>query len=58
MISNQGQTIRVGLKDIPTLGRTTQGVRIMRISDGDKVSSLGLMSEQDSADDEDSDRMK
>ena len=46
MISNQGQAIRVGLKDIPTLGRTTQGVRIMKLRDGDAVSSLGLMPEK------------
>ena len=46
MISDKGQTIRVGLKDIPTLGRTTQGVRIMRVADGDAVASLGLMPEQ------------
>lgn len=46
MISSKGQTIRVGLKDIPTLGRTTQGVRIMRMSEGDTVASLGLMAEQ------------
>lgn len=46
LISSHGQTIRVGLKDIPTLGRTTQGVRIMRLADGDVVSSLGLMPEQ------------
>jgi DNA gyrase subunit A len=46
LISNQGQAIRVSLKDIPTLGRTTQGVRIMRMREGDKVSSLGLMPEQ------------
>jgi DNA gyrase subunit A len=45
MISDKGQTIRVGLKDIPTLGRTTQGVRIMRLSETDAVSSLGLMPE-------------
>ena len=46
LISNKGQAIRVGLKDIPTLGRTTQGVRIMRMSENDKVSSIGLMPEQ------------
>ncbi len=46
LISNKGQAIRVGLKDIPTLGRTTQGVRIMKLGDGDAVSSLGLMPEQ------------
>lgn len=47
LISNNGQAIRVGLKDIPTLGRTTQGVRIMRLSDGDAVSSLALMPERE-----------
>ncbi len=46
LISNKGQAIRVGLKDIPTLGRTTQGVRIMRLAAEDAVSSVGLMSEQ------------
>ncbi len=46
LISNKGQAIRVGLKDIPTLGRTTQGVRIMRMGENDKVSSIGLMPEQ------------
>ncbi len=46
MISSKGQTIRVGLKDIPTLGRTTQGVRIMRLAEGDAVASLGIMPEQ------------
>lgn len=47
VISSGGQTIRVGLKDIPTLGRTTQGVRIMRLGEGDKVASIGSISEQD-----------
>lgn len=46
LISSKGQAIRVALKDIPTLGRTTQGVRIMRMGEGDKVASLGLMPEQ------------
>ena len=52
LISNKGQAIRVSLKDIPTLGRTTQGVRIMRMGDGDKVASLGLMPEQSQVEDE------
>ncbi len=50
LISQNGQTIRVALKDIPTLGRTTQGVRIMRLSDSDAVSSIGIM--QEAKDDE------
>lgn len=43
IISSQGQTIRLGLKNIPELGRATQGVRIMRLNDGDKVVSLALV---------------
>ncbi len=45
-ISENGQTIRVHVKDIPILGRATQGVRIMRLSDGDSVASVGLIPEQ------------
>lgn len=52
MISDKGQTIRVSLKDIPTLGRTTQGVRVMRLREGDEVSSLGLMPEQSAVEEE------
>jgi DNA gyrase subunit A len=48
LISNEGQAIKVGLKDIPVLGRTTQGVRIMRMREGDKVASIGLMPAPDS----------
>ena len=43
LISDKGQAIRVGLKDIPVIGRTTQGVRIMRTADGDRVSSYGFV---------------
>ncbi len=45
LISQNGQTIRVALKDIPTLGRTTQGVRVMRLKEDDAVSSIGIMPE-------------
>lgn len=43
MISCKGQTIRVALKDIPNLGRTTQGVRVMRLNKDDTVASIGLL---------------
>lgn len=43
LVSKNGQTIRLGLDDIKLLGRTTQGVTIMRLSVGDTVSSIGLM---------------
>jgi DNA gyrase subunit A len=43
IISQQGQTIRLGLTDIPALGRATQGVRIMRLNGKDEVVSLALV---------------
>lgn len=43
VISKQGQVIRLSLKDISALGRATQGVRIMRLSDNDTVASVGLV---------------
>jgi DNA gyrase subunit A len=43
IISQHGQTIRLGLDNIPALGRATQGVRIMRLNDGDQVVSLALV---------------
>ena len=39
-ISKKGQVIRCDLKEIPSLGRDTQGVRIMRLREGDSLASL------------------
>ncbi len=39
-ISRKGQVIRTTAKGISVLGRATQGVRIMRLDEGDKVISL------------------
>jgi DNA gyrase subunit A len=52
IISSQGQTIRLGIKDIPALGRATQGVRIMRINDGDEVVSLALVEKSEELEDD------
>lgn len=43
IISAQGQAIRVAMKDIPILGRTTQGVRIMRMNSADMVASFAIV---------------
>jgi len=43
MMSTKGQAIRVAMSEIPTLGRATQGVRIMKMSDGDTVASIGIV---------------
>jgi len=43
-ISVKGQVIRIELSTIPTLGRATQGVRIMRFKEeNDKVASMTLL---------------
>jgi DNA gyrase subunit A len=55
IVSSQGQTIRLGLKDIPSLGRATQGVRIMRLNGSDEVVSLALVDKAEEAGDEDDD---
>jgi DNA gyrase subunit A len=52
LISSAGQAIRLGLKDIPELGRATQGVRIMRMNDNDRVVSLALVDKPDPASEE------
>ncbi|MEI6480567.1 MAG: DNA gyrase subunit A [bacterium] len=39
-MSKQSQVIRVELKTIPSLGRQTQGVRIMKLREGDSIASF------------------
>jgi DNA gyrase subunit A len=39
-MSKKSQVIRVDLKEIPTLSRATQGVRVMKLRDGDALASL------------------
>ena len=39
-ISKNGQVIRSGLDGIPNSGRQTQGVRIMKLREGDSIASL------------------
>ncbi|MBI2100320.1 MAG: DNA gyrase subunit A [Candidatus Vogelbacteria bacterium] len=42
-VSKQGQVIRTALDQIPTLGRQTQGVRIMKLREGDRLASLTFL---------------
>jgi DNA gyrase subunit A len=39
-MSKKSQVIRVDLKEIPMLSRATQGVRVMKLRDGDQLASL------------------
>jgi len=45
VISQKGKVIRTATKSISILGRATQGIRIMRLEDGDKVASGSCLKE-------------
>jgi DNA gyrase subunit A len=42
-MSKKGQVIRTALKDIPSLGRQTQGVSVMRLRAGDGIASVACV---------------
>ena len=44
-----GQVIRFGLGDVSVLGRATQGVRLMRLDEGDAVSAMTVLSDGNGA---------
>ncbi len=52
MMSTGGQAIRVAVKDIPTLGRATQGVRVMRLNEGDTVASIGIIPKEEESEED------
>ncbi|HEX7896307.1 MAG TPA: DNA topoisomerase (ATP-hydrolyzing) subunit A [Planctomycetota bacterium] len=48
MISSGGIVVRIGMKDIRTMGRATQGVRFIRLEDADKLVSIArVVKEED-----------
>lgn len=46
IISREGQMIRMSLSEIPSRGRATQGVYVMRLKGEDKVASISLIVEE------------
>lgn len=44
--SKNGVVIRIKAKTVPSLGRSTQGVYIMRLKKGDKVSSMSIITQK------------
>jgi DNA gyrase subunit A len=42
-ISKKSQVIRTTIKEIPSLGRQTQGVRVMKLREGDSIASVTLI---------------
>jgi len=53
IISKGGQTIRLGMDNIPEISRATQGVRVMRLKDDDSVASMGLVKAEPKDDEDD-----
>ena len=40
VVSKKGQVIRTSIAEIPSLGRATQGVRVMKMREGDSIASM------------------
>ena len=40
VMSKKGQVIKLPLKDVPKLGRDTQGVKVMKLRSGDSIASI------------------
>lgn len=40
VMSSKGQVIKLPLKDVPSLGRQTQGVKVMKLRAGDKIANI------------------
>jgi DNA gyrase subunit A len=47
LITSQGKVIRMAVKGIPTLGRNTQGVRLIRVENGESVVAIESLAEKD-----------
>ena len=47
LITDGGKMIRMPVADIPTIGRNTQGVRLMEPSEGERVVSVAKLGEDD-----------
>jgi DNA gyrase subunit A len=49
LITEQGKILRTPTEDIRTIGRATQGVRLMDLDGGDKVVSVALVEKDEDA---------
>ena len=50
LITDGGKVLRARVAGISTMGRATQGVRIMNLADDEKIVSMARLAEQDVAD--------
>ncbi len=47
LITNSGMIIRIPLDQVSTLGRVTQGIRLINLKDNQKVSTISLIDKED-----------
>jgi DNA gyrase subunit A len=47
LISEGGQTICIGLSELRVIGRSTQGVRLVRLKDGDRLVSAAVLAPEE-----------
>jgi len=47
LITDQGKIIRIKVKDISEMGRNTQGVRLIQLSEGEKVADVAKVAEEE-----------
>ena len=40
LITNKGKTIKISVKDLPVIGRNTQGVRLQVLQDDEKLVAI------------------
>jgi DNA gyrase subunit A len=52
LISSQGKVIRMVTRDVRTIGRATQGVRLIEMEDDDRVVSVARLAEKEEGDEE------
>ena len=51
LIANSGKMIRMPLKNVRTIGRNTQGVRLINLQDDEKVVGMDSVAFEESDDD-------
>jgi DNA gyrase subunit A len=47
LITQQGKILRIGTRDVRTIGRATQGVRLIGVEEDDRVVSIARLAERD-----------
>lgn len=56
MITTKGMMQRIGIKDLRTIGRATQGVRIIRLNEGDRLQAVACVKPEADDDEEEDEK--